>query len=80
MSMLVINSGYDDIHAVENSAEGVRLRSVEGRVYVALSNATSWSEEELAQAWSDDMRSGESVWDRARRDTQAWLAKLERSG
>jgi hypothetical protein len=52
MQMLVIHSGYDDIHAVENSAEGAwlrRLRAVDDPVYVALSNPTSWSEEELAQ-------------------------------
>ncbi|KAJ7897788.1 hypothetical protein B0H13DRAFT_1883832 [Mycena leptocephala] len=80
--LLVIHSGYDDIYAAENSAEGARLRrvrAVDDRVYVALANPTSWSEEELAQAWSDDMRSGESVWDRARRDTQAWLAQFDRS-
>jgi hypothetical protein len=80
MQMLVILSGCDDIDAVENSEEGARLRrlrTVDARVYVALSNPTSWGEEELAQAWSDDIRSGESLWDRARRDTQAWRAKFD---
>ncbi|KAJ7467698.1 hypothetical protein FB451DRAFT_1178071 [Mycena latifolia] len=83
MQMLVILSGCDDIHAVENSAEGARLRrlrAVDDRVYVALSNPTPWSEEELAQAWSDDVQSGESVWGRARRDTQAWRAEFGLSG
>jgi hypothetical protein len=68
MQMLVIISGYDDIHAVENSTAGAqlrRLRAIDDRVYVALSNPISWSEEESVQAWSDDIRSGESVWDRA---------------
>jgi hypothetical protein len=61
MQMLVMLSGDDDIHAVENSAEGVRLRrlrAIDDRVYVAPSDPTSWSEEELAQAQSDDVRSG----------------------
>ncbi|KAJ7777683.1 hypothetical protein DFH07DRAFT_976869 [Mycena maculata] len=78
MQMLVILSGCDNIHAVENSADGVRLRrlrAIEDRVYVALSNPTP-SEEELAQAWNDDIQSGESVWGQARRDTQAWRAEF----
>ncbi|KAJ7019945.1 hypothetical protein C8F04DRAFT_1146092 [Mycena alexandri] len=78
MQMLVILSGCDNIHAVENSADGARLRrlrAVEDRVYIALSNPTP-SEEELAEAWSDDVQ----VWGRARRDTQAWRAEFDRSG
>ncbi|KAJ7874872.1 hypothetical protein B0H13DRAFT_2551360 [Mycena leptocephala] len=83
VQMLVIHSGYDDIHAVEDSAESVRLRrlrAVDDRVYVAVANPAAWSEEELAQAWSDEIQSGESVWDRAPRDTQAWLAQFDQSG